>query len=67
MNVDSFGNITLNGVAANQNNSPGAYGVYLDNSDGSGTVSVLATLGVNDFGSNYQDGLKVISKGAVAD
>ena len=49
LNVDSQGNITLNGVTAKSNSNTNTNGAYLDNVDGTGTVSVLATLGVQSF------------------
>ena len=62
LRVDSLGNIILNGVTAKSNDSSGAYGAWLDNSDGLGSVSVLATLGVNEFIGNNLDGLKFLAK-----
>ena len=42
------GNITINGITAKWNYS-GHNGVFLDNSAGTGAVTVLSTLGANNF------------------
>jgi hypothetical protein len=63
--VQSQGNITVNGITANDNTGTLANGVTLDNSAGTGTVSVLATLGANTFNDNRQHGLAITSSNAV--
>jgi hypothetical protein len=64
LKVVSLGSITINGITANDNYSGGS-GVVLDNSAGTGTVSVLATLGANTFNGNNTNGLAISSSGAV--
>src|SRR5690606_23441737 len=62
--VYSTGNIVVNGVIA-MNNYDGATGVSLNNNEGSGTVSVLSTLGWNVFNNNDASGLGINSSRAV--
>ncbi len=61
--VVSKGNIILNAITANENSGKG---VLLDNCiesvgscTGSGSVSILSTLGVNTFSNNANDGLHI--------
>jgi hypothetical protein len=63
--VQNRGNITVNGITASDNWNTNTNGVTLDNSSGTGTVSVLATMGANTFFNNYQHGLAIRSSNAV--
>ncbi len=63
--VQNRGNITLNGVTASDNSAVSANGISLDNHLGTGTVSVLATLGANTFFYNRLHGLAILSSNAV--
>ncbi len=66
LNVVTLGNITINGITAYHNTVSGS-GVVLNNSTGggTGTVSVLATLGANSFNNNAASGLVITSNRAV--
>jgi hypothetical protein len=67
LKVQSWGQITLNGVSASSSTS--GVGADLDNTFNilvaPKGISVLGTLGANNFNSNHLDGLSIISKGAV--
>jgi hypothetical protein len=59
LTVTSSGDIVLDNVQANGNS---AYGAFLDNSAGSGDVTLTGT---NTFNDNGSDGLRVLTKGAI--
>ncbi len=65
LHIESSGVVTINGITADRNSDSGANGVYINNTTGTGSVSVLATLGVNNFNDNGYVGLAVFSHGAV--
>lgn len=62
----SRGNVSLNHITANQNYASSSYGMYIDNSYGTGTVTLLGTLGSNEFYSNDGYGIYIRSKGAIS-
>jgi hypothetical protein len=64
IHIVSKGSVTLDGITSNGNQSS-AYGVYVDNSTGTGNVSVLNTKGANTFNDNSADGLYINTKGAI--
>jgi hypothetical protein len=57
------GNVTLNNVSASYNTG-GAIGMNINNSSGTGTVTILSTLGLNNFNNNQGSGLYIWSAGA---
>jgi hypothetical protein len=62
--VGSHGNIILNNITASDNLDDGS-GAYLYNLGGTGTVTVLNTLGANTFNNNANHGLWIASDLAV--
>jgi hypothetical protein len=63
--ITSKGIVTLNGIQSTSNNTGSSwYGGYIDNHDGTGSVSIVNSLGTNKF-SNDGNGLRIISAGAV--
>jgi hypothetical protein len=65
--IYTLGNTVLDGITATGNYSPGAYGVYVENSwvGATGNVSVLSTKGANNFSNNNYSGLAITTNGAV--
>ena len=66
IHIESKGSVTLNGIASSGNYGAGADGVYVDNSAGTGSVSVLNTKGANTFNQNNSDGLYIYSQGTIS-
>ena len=64
LQVGSYGNIILNAITASDNYDGGS-GAYLYNLGGTGTVTVLNTLGTNTFNNNEYHGLWIASDQAV--
>jgi hypothetical protein len=68
LDVHSKGAISLNSVTANGNGQDmiggQGFGVYLENQFASIAKPVTIT-GTNTFNNNYEDGLRVVSKGAI--
>ena len=64
IHIVSKGSVTLDGITSSENQSS-AYGVYVDNSAGTGNVSVLSTKGANTFNDNSLDGLYINTKGTI--
>ncbi len=62
LTIRSKGSVTLNNVSATSNNQRG---VSITNTFGSGSVTFLSTLGVNDFGGNQGTGIYIDTNGAV--
>jgi hypothetical protein len=60
------GNVVLDGITANGNDGGGTYGVYVDNSYGSGNFTLLTSKGPNSFNYNSYDGLMVTTNGTIA-
>ncbi len=60
--VDTYGPVTLNGVSATGNNN--GPGIQI-NSNSSAPVTILSSYGLNQFIYNYQDGLKITTKGKI--
>lgn len=63
--VVTNGNILINKINASNHYAPNAFGVYLDNTTGTGSVSILSTYGANTISSNNSDNLFIVSNGAV--
>ena len=61
--ITSKGSVTLNGITAN--NNTGDDGVFVDNSAGTGNVSVLNTKGANTFNGNLLNGIECYSQGLI--
>ena len=57
------GNVILNNVSASNNSSAGFRGMFIQNSSGTGTVTVLSSYGGNVFNNNGENGLYVFSTG----
>ena len=62
LEIYSSGNVTLNNILAVNN---GLNGVFVDNTTGSGTVSILGTMGDNTISDNGGSGLAVYSNNAI--
>ncbi len=62
LEIYSSGNVTLNNILAVNN---GSNGVFIDNTAGSGTVSILGTMGDNTISDNGGSGLAVYSNKAI--
>ncbi len=65
LDIISKGAITLNSLTADGNgNGVLGVGANLDNSSGSGAVTIISTTS-NQFNANHLDGLDILSKGAI--
>ncbi|NPV41217.1 MAG: hypothetical protein HPY72_07745 [Anaerolineae bacterium] len=62
LEIYSSGSVTLNNILAVNN---GSNGVFIDNTAGSGTVSILGTMGDNTISDNGGSGLAVYSNKAI--
>jgi hypothetical protein len=60
------GNVTLNGINASNNYISGTSGVYVNNTGGTGNVTILTTLGANVFNGNGGEGLRIITMGTIS-
>lgn len=62
------GVVTLNSISASNNMTSSGYGIYLHNYGGPGSpgVSLLATLGNNQFNNNTANGMYIFSSGSIA-
>jgi hypothetical protein len=69
LDIRTFGNIALNNLSATNNGIDEAedlgYGVYLDNQTGASLAKVVTLTGVNVFNDNFEDGLFILSLGAI--
>jgi hypothetical protein len=63
LNANLGGNVILNNVSASNNSSAGARGMFINNTAGTGTVTVLSTFGGNVFNNSGENGLYVYSNG----
>ena len=63
--VMTNGNILINKINASNHYATNAFGIYLDNTTGTGSISILSTLGANKISSNNSDNLYILSNGAV--
>jgi hypothetical protein len=62
LEIYSSGNVTLNNILAVNN---GSNGIFIDNTYGKGTVSILGTMGDNTISDNGGSGLAVYSNNTV--
>jgi hypothetical protein len=64
--IESAGSVVLDGVSANANRgSASTDGIYINNSFGTGDVSINSTKGVNNFNNNTQDGVYIQTLGNI--
>ena len=63
LNAQLGGNVVLNNVSASNNSTAGSRGMFINNSAGSGTVTIISTYGGNVFNNNGENGLYVFSTG----
>ena len=64
ISITSKGDVILDGIISNGSWGSGN-GVYVDNTAGTGTVSVLSTKGANNFNNNTLNGLLIKSNGNI--
>jgi hypothetical protein len=62
LEVNAIGNVTLNGIAANENDD---VGIRINNTAGSGKVELLGTLGENFINGNALVGLHITTNGDI--